>query len=508
MSSKFRMGVLIASSFIGLSFLWPYYQRAFYRVTLFNHLGDKGLLVYGFFLGLLLAGCAIAAIKYRAIETLLCRQPAILLSASALSVATGVFLTGRVIAAGGGAEALAILAIAGYAVSFAIVSAGQVVVLMRLVYGEGLFHAMAVLAASALVAKLLSPTSASPDSAFGLVPVVGIFVAGVCAVLALNITKLGDEVPVSYERIADASYLQSWLIPLGAYFVLSISHALRYAFDMTNEVSSVAGEIVPAAPSHASTLLFVLFSGILAVAAAYSARPNVPSWNRSAFWVGSLGVAIGLLAAPMLASLASASESSSDTTIDSGCMLLLLCVCVLLLTYQNRLSPIQTFGVLLCGATVIEKIVAYILCPMALVAMGGAAASWAPVVILISQVAALAMLFLFLVRLCRGNVLALLFPETVAPHAVADAADGRRATCEAIGAREGLSDREIDVLYYLSCGHSAKRTGEALFISERTVQTHTRNIYRKLMVHNRQAVIDLVEGEGSARKDTASLQKL
>ena len=498
MSGKLRIQMLIALNFIGLSFLWPYYQRAFYRVTLFNHLGEQGTVAYGLFLGLLLIGCAIAALKYQGVEALLCRQPVILLAAAVLSAASGIFLTGRVVAVGEGDVALSAAAVIGYAVSLAVVSAGQVVVLMRLVYAKGLFQATAVLAASAMAAKLLSPTSASPDSVFGLVPVAGVFIAGVSAVLALAVSKLNDEAPVSYERIGSASYLRSWLIPLAAYFVLSVSHALRYAFDLTNEVSSVAGEIVPAAPSYASTLQFVLFSGILAVAAVHSARSCVPSWNRAAFWVGALGVAIGLLIAPVLASFASTAETSPDVTVDSGCMILLLGVCILLLTYQNRLSPIQTFGVLLCGATVIEKIVAYILCPVVLAALGETATNWAPLAILISQVAALVMLLLFLVRLCQGNVLALLFPETVSRD-VADAADDRRATCAAIGARDGLSEREVDVLYYLSCGYSAKKTGETLFISERTVQTHTRNIYRKLMVHNRQAVIDLVEGERPSR---------
>ena len=200
MSSRLRAQILIALSFIGLAFLWPYYQRAFYRITLFNHVGEQGVAAYGLFLVLLLAGCVIAGLKYRGVETLLCRQPMVLLAAAVLSAATGVFLTGRVVAAGEGGAALSIMAIIGYAVSLAVVSAGQVVVLMRLVYAEGLFQATAVMAASAMAAKLLSPTSASPDSAFGLVPVIGIFIAGVSGVLALAVSKPGDGAPVSYER--------------------------------------------------------------------------------------------------------------------------------------------------------------------------------------------------------------------------------------------------------------------------------------------------------------------
>ena len=102
-------------------------------------------------------------------------------------------------------------------------------------------------------------------------------------------------------------------------------------------------------------------------------------------------------------------------------------------------------------------------------------------------------LLLFLVRLCQGNTLALLFPSNVPESG--GSTDSRREACAVIGKRAGLSDREIDVLYHLSCGHSAKKTGEALFISERTAQTHTQNIYRKLDLHNRQAIIDLVAEE-------------
>lgn len=43
-------------------------------------------------------------------------------------------------------------------------------------------------------------------------------------------------------------------------------------------------------------------------------------------------------------------------------------------------------------------------------------------------------------------------------------------------------------------GYSAKRIAEIDCVSLNTVQTHTRNVYRKLGVHSRQDLIDLVEG--------------
>ena len=235
------------------------------------------------------------------------------------------------------------------------------------------------------------------------------------------------------------------------------------------------------------------------MAEAHSTRGNIPSWNRSAFWVAALGVAVGLLATPVLMSLA---EFGDDlVTFDAGLSLtLLLAVCILLFTYQNRLSPLQTFGVFLCSALVVEKIVTYLLCPPLLASIGQTAATGVYPTIMISELATLIMLFLFLARLCQGNVLALLFPASASPSADGER-DRRRTVCATIGKEAGLSDREVDVLYYLSCGYSAKRTGETLFISERTAQTHTQNIYRKLGVHNRQAIIDLIEDVERDRRE-------
>ena len=52
-------------------------------------------------------------------------------------------------------------------------------------------------------------------------------------------------------------------------------------------------------------------------------------------------------------------------------------------------------------------------------------------------------------------------------------------------AKENLSDREREVLHWLSKGFSYKEIAEKLFISVETVRTHIRNIYEKLHVANK-----------------------
>jgi len=50
---------------------------------------------------------------------------------------------------------------------------------------------------------------------------------------------------------------------------------------------------------------------------------------------------------------------------------------------------------------------------------------------------------------------------------------------------EALTDREREVLRFLARGHTYRRIGEELHVAEKTVETHVRNILRKLHLTNR-----------------------
>ena len=61
---------------VGLGFLWPFYQRAFFRVTLFYQLGDLAEPCFGLFLVAFLAGSlAMAALHDRAEGILAAHRP-------------------------------------------------------------------------------------------------------------------------------------------------------------------------------------------------------------------------------------------------------------------------------------------------------------------------------------------------------------------------------------------------------------------------------------------------
>jgi DNA-binding CsgD family transcriptional regulator len=71
----------------------------------------------------------------------------------------------------------------------------------------------------------------------------------------------------------------------------------------------------------------------------------------------------------------------------------------------------------------------------------------------------------------------------------------RASRCDELAGLYGLSQRERDVLELLACGRSLDAIAASLGIAQSTVRSHRDHIYRKLGIHGRQELIDLLEGE-------------
>ncbi len=65
--------------------------------------------------------------------------------------------------------------------------------------------------------------------------------------------------------------------------------------------------------------------------------------------------------------------------------------------------------------------------------------------------------------------------------------------CEKTAEKFGLSPRETEILGYLGRGHGIVFIANTLVISESTVRTHVKNIYRKLGVNSREELLQLVD---------------
>ena len=64
----------------------------------------------------------------------------------------------------------------------------------------------------------------------------------------------------------------------------------------------------------------------------------------------------------------------------------------------------------------------------------------------------------------------------------------------------GLSERERQILHYLSLGYSVNRMSELLGISDNTVGTHIRSVYKKTGLHTKQEIIDRVANEAELQR--------
>lgn len=67
----------------------------------------------------------------------------------------------------------------------------------------------------------------------------------------------------------------------------------------------------------------------------------------------------------------------------------------------------------------------------------------------------------------------------------------------------GLTQREVEVLLLLAHGHNYKKIGQILYISPNTVLSHTKRIYKKLGVHKKQQIIDLLDTDAEAADELA-----
>ena len=71
--------------------------------------------------------------------------------------------------------------------------------------------------------------------------------------------------------------------------------------------------------------------------------------------------------------------------------------------------------------------------------------------------------------------------------------DLRHTACMEIAQETGLTEMEELALEFVSMGYTVARIAQERGVTENTVRTHTKGLYRKLDVHSKQEVIELVE---------------
>ena len=169
-----------------------------------------------------------------------------------------------------------------------------------------------------------------------------------------------------------------------------------------------------------------------------------------------------------------------------SCFRVLLWMVLLQAACMKRLSPIAAFSVfdLVVLGFPINSTVAYLLESSTKAQLDGFFTQ-----ISVTNTAAAVALF---VIACAAVALAMVGPRGEADRS----ASPDYNPCREVAESAGLSSREYDVMLLICRGYSAKRAANQLCLSESTINTHTDHIYKKLGVHSKQEMIELVEHEG------------
>lgn len=167
-----------------------------------------------------------------------------------------------------------------------------------------------------------------------------------------------------------------------------------------------------------------------------------------------------------------------------SCVLLAACFCRSIVNRQAQVLVVSRSGYSLGAfsygrlANVIGALIGWVL---GYLAFSGAARTNEMAVVIIISTAALFVVF-------GTFIISDYFPAQQEPK------DGK-GRCEQIAEQFGLSERQLEVMTLLAKGRDTEYITEALVLSNHTVRTHIYAIYKKLNVHSKQELLDIIEGE-------------
>lgn len=165
------------------------------------------------------------------------------------------------------------------------------------------------------------------------------------------------------------------------------------------------------------------------------------------------------------------------------CFELLVWIILSDLCHRFHFSPIQVFGFgrsVIAGAGVIGSLVAFTFLPGILEDQSQT--------VTLSAIIAIALTTLSNLLFSHCNILDLL-KNPVDPQATF------KDRCDEVFDLFELSPRQKEVACLLAYGRDANYISEKLFISKGTLNSHRLNIYRKMNIHSRQELLDLILGE-------------
>lgn len=178
------------------------------------------------------------------------------------------------------------------------------------------------------------------------------------------------------------------------------------------------------------------------------------------------------------------------------CLAFFLWLTLLTSGRSERISPVALFSNYFLTTEVASNFLSYIAFPLLMPRFAGIASNYtsvfAAVMALMLIVASMILLTNKAFSSDTANLGACGKEVRNGQEENGDAGDSWSSTCAELASKCGLTNREEEVMILFSRGNSKSKIADMLFVSEGTVKTHIKSLYRKLDVHSRQELIDLI----------------
>ncbi|MEC4272796.1 helix-turn-helix transcriptional regulator [Adlercreutzia sp. R25] len=162
---------------------------------------------------------------------------------------------------------------------------------------------------------------------------------------------------------------------------------------------------------------------------------------------------------------------------------------------NDRVSPIMVVSIGMIVFKVLPIALQRLVFPQVIVTQGLTEVDIVPVVILMSMVVLVSVLAFANHRLTAAELHAL---SQIEDSDADDAAPEKASqssfeeACALVSNESELSEREAEIMALIARGNSQKHISETLYLALGTVQWYAKSIYRKLGVHSKQELINLV----------------
>lgn len=468
---------------VGFSFLWAYIQKGFLSTRLIWVPQNDTPFATAVFLFSLFLSVAICAVFHARIESYFTKRHA------SMAVFAAVVIINELFAYNNGIFTLSGQAEYLLCSVYYLIHAATLIVLffawmlwfVQNAFRSGLSSTVSIMLAAMLISRIITMPYFYIWEFFATEET--FFLEGLSLVLYIFSLNNSPQPEVRFSgHLSQSSLLKRYLAPFTIYFFSGVSSRLLQGFSddfFTMQVFNSSREII----------CFAFLALCLSVLLLSHKQHRIFLPRDTFFLVAglSMGAVVGQLlgistgVAPMLVFF-------DFIEVSRAILLVVSVLLVLLIVYEESVSPVLAFGVFVLGPIIIWRtlnLLSNTIGPMPV-------SEWVYVLILVL----VALLFLitslmFLLVFVGSNSFKTFFQVS------APTPNERQATLDKLAKHYQLTQRESDIFEYLALGYTAKSIGEKLYISPYTAQNHIRCIYSKLGVHSKQEVINLIEAQSS-----------